>query len=150
MESQATTAERERFPVLRTGERDPIDPYARRLIYIRDGYACQHCGTSVRPDHPAPGLVLEIDHVIPWSAMGSDRSTNLRTLCAPCNDERSNYRDTPPRLIGVTRACYWCAQRKDELPDQVLGIPIEELDRIAAFCGRCSTTAWVPSESWIL
>lgn len=22
--------------------------------------------------------------------------------------------------------------------------------RIRAFCGRCSTTSWVPSESWIL
>ena len=144
-------ATRERHQVLRTGVRDLIDPYTRRLIYERDGYTCQHCGAHVEPDSPAPGAVLQLDHVTPWSANGSDRSDNLRSLCGLCNEERSNYVDpSPPRLIGVARACYWCAARRDELPDDLLGVPVEELDRVRAYCGRCGTTAWVPNEGWIL
>src|SRR6266540_5739917 len=104
-----TQSPRERHPVLRTGERGPIDPYKRRLIYERDGYACQHCGASVEPDSRMPGAVLQLDHVVPWSANGSDRSDNLRSLCGLCNEDRSNFvDDIPPRLIGVARNCYWC------------------------------------------
>lgn len=138
----AATDGRPRHPVLRTGERAPIDPYARRLIYERDGRACQWCGSSVR---------LQLDHVIPWSANGSDRSDNLRTLCEECNEGRSNYiDDAPPRLIGVTRACYWCAKRRRELPNRLVDVDPGELDRISAYCGCCGTTSWVPDTGWIL
>lgn len=142
MTIDAAPTERARHPVLRTGERAPIDPYKRRLIYERDGRTCQWCGGSV---------TLELDHVVPWSANGSDRSDNLRTLCAECNDDRSNYvDDAPPRLIGVTRACYWCARRRRELPDHLIEVDPAELDRISAYCGCCGTTAWVPDWGWIL
>lgn len=130
-----------RHPVLRTGEREPIAPYKRRLIYERDGFTCQHCGGI---------FCLELDHVIPWSANGSDRSDNLRTLCSTCNDERSNYIDPdPPRLVGVTATCYWCWQR-DMAPQAVDGADVAQPERIRAYCGRCGTTSWVPSQSWIL
>lgn len=142
---------RKRHPVLRRGEREPIDPYKRRLIYERDAYTCQWCGWSEPPDAPAPGATLQLDHVIPWSALGSDRSDNLRTLCGPCNEDRSNFEDlSPPRLVGVTAACYWCSKRKRMLPERYFGVPTEDLDRINAYCGRCGTTSWVPAEGWIL
>jgi hypothetical protein len=145
------TTARERHPVLRTGEREPVDPYKRRLIYKRDGYSCGWCGWQVDPNSEAPGIILKLDHVIPWSAFGSDRSDNLRSLCTPCNDERSNFIDPcPPRIIGVTRACYWCARRRGELPDHLRGIASNELDQIKAYCGRCDATSWVPSQSWIM
>jgi 5-methylcytosine-specific restriction endonuclease McrA len=115
---------RKRHPVLRTGERGPIDPYKRRLIYERDGYACQHCGASVEPDSRIPGAVLQLDHVVPWSANGSDRSDNLRS--------------------------YWCARQSDSLPDHLLDVDPGDLDKIHAYCGHCGSTSWVPSENWIL
>lgn len=135
----------ERYPLLRGGEREPIDPYKRRLIYIRDGYACQWCGHGVPPDDPAPGRLLDLDHIIPWSARGSDRSDNLRSLCWKCNECRSNYRDPfIPRVIGVVRRCYWCA-RSARWP----GVR-DTGERIPAFCGACRTASWVPDEGWIL
>lgn len=144
-----TTAQR--HPVLRTGERDPIEPFKRRLIYRRDGYSCGWCGWQVQPDDPAPGLTLQLDHVVPWSAYGSDRSDNLRALCDPCNEARSNFVDPyPPRLIGVVRWCYWCAKTKHELPDRYIDMSVGELDRINVYCGRCDGTSWVPDEGWIL
>lgn len=140
-----------RHPVLRTGERQPIAPYTRRLIYERDGYACQLCGRAVEPTTAWPGLVLQLDHVIPWSALGSDRSDNLRSLCGDCNEQRSNYVDpNPPRLVGVARSCYWCAKTRGDLPDHLLEADPGGLDRVKVYCGRCGTTSWVPSESWIL
>ncbi|MES2211003.1 MAG: HNH endonuclease [Chloroflexota bacterium] len=145
------TSGRLRHPVFRTGERDPIDPYKRRLIYERDGYACGYCGWQLEPDCRAPGAVLQLDHIMPWSAMGSDRSDNLRSLCGQCNEERSNYvDDNPPRVTGVTRSCYWCALRHDDLPEHLIGVEIEELSRVFAYCGRCSLTSWVPDEGWLL
>lgn len=145
------TRERQRHPVVRTGERAPIDPYKRRLIYIRDGYACQWCGCSVAPDDRAPGEVLQLDHVVPWSAGGSDRSDNLRALCGPCNEGRSNYVDPDPqRLIGVTANCYWCAVARRMLPEHLEDVPPADLGRIKAFCGYCSSASWVPAESWIM
>ena len=141
----------ERWPVLRGGERLPIDPYKRRLVYARDGYACQYCGLQVPPDDPAPGSVLQLDHIIPWSARGSDRSDNLRTLCGPCNEARSNFRLAyPVRVVGVAAYCYWCAVTSGRYDPY----PQEELDEVSwapAYCGHCGTASVVPSDGgWIL
>jgi len=142
---------RPRHKVLRFGERAPIDPYKRRLIYRRDGYSCAWCGCHVEPTSAAPGRTLQLDHVIPWSANGSDRSDNLRTLCAQCNEDHSNFVESdPPLLIGVVRECYWCAKRSHTLPDRYLGVGTHELDHISAYCGRCDSTSWVPDEGWLL
>lgn len=147
----ALNRQRERHPVVRTGAREPTDIYKRRLIFIRDGYTCQWCGRHTDPDDPAPGMELVLDHVLPWSANGSDRSDNLRTLCYRCNEDRSNYIEpNPPRLIGVTASCYWCARQKGEMPNLLVGVPPRELDRIPAFCGRCSAASWVPRAGWLL
>lgn len=149
----------QRHPVKRTGEREPIDPHKRMLIYERDHYTCQWCGFRVAPwdrrkqieRDPFHVDSLQLDHVVPWSALGSDRSDNLRTLCGPCNEQRSNYVDPfPPRLIGVTRACYWCAVRRRELPEALEDLPVAALDRINTYCGCCGTASWVPAENWIL
>lgn len=72
----------DRYPVIRTGERDPIPTDVRRRVYARDHFRCQWCARTWN---------LQLDHIVPWSAGGSDDESNLRTLCAPCNTDRSNY-----------------------------------------------------------
>jgi hypothetical protein len=64
----------------RTG-RDP-SLALRFLVLRRDNFCCVACGRS-----PATvaGLVLEIDHLIPWSKGGETLAANLRTLCFDCN-----------------------------------------------------------------
>jgi len=94
----------ERWPVLRGGERLPIDPYKRRLVYARDGYACQYCGLQVPPDDPAPGSVLQLDHIIPWSARGSDRSDN------PADPVRTVQRGPVELQTGLPRASRGCGR----------------------------------------
>lgn len=91
----------ERWPVLRSGERQPINRTLRRLINQRDGERCLLCSK--------PGRLFELDHIVPWSAGGPDTSDNLRIVCHPCNHERSNYRtDRDVLAIPVTLACDPC------------------------------------------
>lgn len=131
--------QRERWPVIRTGERQPIPGHVRRLVYLRDAHRCVFCGST------GP---LELDHVMPWSAGGPDTSDNLRTLCSRCNADRSNFRDQfEPRILPVTALCDPCwhrdAHRYD--PDSEYGDSLVDLDgpSYAAFCGRCELTSWV-------
>lgn len=63
--------------------RQAIDPAVRLSIYERDNYACVLCGSTEQ---------LSIDHIVPFSAGGSDAVENLRTLCIPCNSRRGAAR----------------------------------------------------------
>src|ERR1051325_1535305 len=49
----------------------------RSLIFRRDNYTCQYCGSIEQP--------LHCDHVIPVSRGGSSLEGNLKTACKPCN-----------------------------------------------------------------
>lgn len=83
-----------RFDVIRTKhteDRAPIDRETRRLVYKRDHYRCVWCGSRDR---------LQLDHVVPWSAGGSEDIDNLRTLCAQCNSRRSNFGRAADLLIN--------------------------------------------------
>jgi hypothetical protein len=101
----------ERADVLRGGPRDPISRLVRQLVYRRDRWTCQRCGAMPFPADPARRSgALHLDHIIPWSALGSDRSDNLRTYCGPCNAERSNRvssRDQPSMpIVGICVPCH--------------------------------------------
>lgn len=51
----------------------------RASVYARDHHRCVTCGATDR---------LSLDHIVPWSAGGSDKPDNLRTLCIPCNSRK--------------------------------------------------------------
>jgi HNH endonuclease len=111
----------ERWPRLRTGERVRITGVKRRLIFERDGQCCRGCGRNVLYSE------VEIDHIIPWSAWGSDWSCNLRVLCGPCNQARSNFRswldsDQRPLVAPQCTGCDWYPPAEDMLQ---------------AYCGQC-------------
>lgn len=48
-------------------------------IFKRDGWSCRYCGQK------PPGVVLEIDHVVPVVEGGKDDPFNLVTSCFDCN-----------------------------------------------------------------
>lgn len=121
-------AENERWPIIRTGEREPICDLVRWLVWQRDGGRCKFCG---RNDW------TELDHVVPWSAGGPDDSTNLRVLCRGCNQRRSNRRLIEwPRLVPVVRACGDCSAD----PDLWDGMHKRQLDLVGYhFCPTCDS-----------
>lgn len=48
-------------------------------VFKRDGFVCQYCGMR------SPGVVLEVDHIVPVCDGGSDDVINLTTSCWDCN-----------------------------------------------------------------
>jgi HNH endonuclease len=59
----------------------------RFLVMRRDGFRCCCCGTSPAI---AAGVILEVDHVVPWSKGGETVEENPQTLCQTCNGGKSN------------------------------------------------------------
>ena len=59
----------------------------RFLVNRRDRFTCRACGRS-----PAthPGVVLHVDHIVPWSKGGETVLENLQTLCMECNIGKSD------------------------------------------------------------
>lgn len=53
-----------------------IPAAVRAAVFERDGHACLRCASVID---------LQIDHVAPRSAGGSDEPENLQTLCGTCN-----------------------------------------------------------------
>lgn len=59
-------------------------PREKRLaLYMRDGFACCYCGSSVED-----GILLTLDHLTPKCHGGTDFSINLVTACHKCNSVR--------------------------------------------------------------
>ena len=53
-------------------------------VLNRDNFTCQYCGSK------APDVVLEIDHIIPYSVSKNNDIKNLITSCRTCNNGKSD------------------------------------------------------------
>lgn len=117
----------------RKGPRAEIPLDVRRAIYRRDGWSCGYCYANVDC-----GDFLVLDHIVPWSAGGSDYSENLRTLCWWCNERRMDlaWDSDIARRIPVTLACSTCCW--GEYPTE----------GIATYCDQCRYITRVPDLSW--
>ena len=69
--------------------RTPRNPSLRLKFKVmrRDRFCCCYCGTS--PANSV-GVLLHVDHVVPWSKGGETTLDNLQTLCEQCNLGKSN------------------------------------------------------------
>ena len=68
-------------PFVGTGNGQTVPPRTRRLVKQMYGYRCLKCGSFKN---------VQVDHVTPRSWGGSNSITNLQTLCARCNRQKSN------------------------------------------------------------
>ena len=50
------------------------------FVYARDGSKCQRCGAT---------RYLNIDHIIPRRARGTNHPNNLQLLCSSCHGEKT-------------------------------------------------------------
>lgn len=80
--------------------RTSLSARARFTILERDRFQCRYCGRG--PD----AVQLEVDHVVPISAGGTNDPSNLVTACKPCNRGKSALRgvmhpDSAQRLRDV-------------------------------------------------
>jgi hypothetical protein len=110
----------------------------RYEILRRDNHACRYCGAT------APGVKLNVDHVIPQALGGSDKPTNLVTSCADCNAGKTSSMPNAMPVADVDQDDFRRAAelRQAELTDHLWrgGYPPQwgpqEVDRHAA------ETAW--------
>jgi len=77
-----------RRPVQRRTTRAPSHRL-RFLVMKRDNFACRSCGRSPATE---VGIVLHIDHIIPWGSGGETELSNLQTLCDRCNLGKGNLK----------------------------------------------------------
>ena len=61
----------------------------RQMVFKKDHYSCKYCGSTV---------LLECDHVVPFSRGGRSILNNLATACRHCN--RSKHSRTPDEWRG--------------------------------------------------
>lgn len=59
----------------------------RFMVNRRDRFTCKACGRSPATN---PGVVLHVDHIVPWSKGGETTLDNLQTLCEVCNIGKSD------------------------------------------------------------
>jgi Zn finger protein HypA/HybF involved in hydrogenase expression len=131
---EGAMSEAVRWPLVRTGDREPIIWAIRLAVGRRDEFTCRRCHIDVLDR-------FELDHIIPWSAGGSDRSDNLRVLCPPCNQRRSNFRDSTRPATPITWWCVQCwtednafryRQAEDMRIDHQVAAP-----HVTAYCAHC-------------
>lgn len=101
-----------------------ISKKLRFSIFHRDRFTCAYCGRT------PPGVVLEVDHVVPVAEGGGDDAENLITACFDCNRGKS---DTD--LAAVPQSLMDSIEVKREALEQVraynkflLKVREEELD----------------------
>jgi len=72
-------------PVWRSGHRPPphVWKWIRAKVLLRDDFRCDACGRYCGEDD------LQCDHIVPIWAGGSNRYSNLRTVCTSCHRPKS-------------------------------------------------------------
>ncbi len=65
----------------------------RFKVLQRDCFRCCACGVS---PSVTPGVLLEVDHIKPWSKGGETVIENLQTLCFACNQGKTNHHEVQP------------------------------------------------------
>lgn len=90
----------------------------RAQVLERNGYTCQMCGAGAgEPDavNPKRKVRLHIGHIVDRALGGTDDLTNLRALCATCNQGAKNLVQEPPSwawLLGRVRVASVEDQRR--------------------------------------
>lgn len=72
-------------PSAHEGDYPPDWDVRRRAVYERDDWTCTRCGYQSGPHAGDEALPLHAHHSVPRAAGGSNRLSNLTTLCEDCH-----------------------------------------------------------------
>ena len=75
-----------------------ISNRVRAQVLERDGNTCQACGIGADEEYPDTGrkALLQVGHIQDRAHYGGDDISNLRTLCARCNEGGKHLTQEPP------------------------------------------------------
>lgn len=125
----------------------------RYRVMKRDNFTCRACGAS---RHDNATLKLEIDHVVPLAAGGTDKEENLQVLCVPCNAGKSNDSATHEPTLQEKVAAHPLMARKRHLelvaePVDIAATkftPTAKQHRFREIVRRCSAQGLTTFEEW--
>ncbi len=90
------------------GVRKAISKKIRFEVFKRDSFTCQYCGRR------APEILLQIDHIDPVAAGGSNAILNLITSCEECNAGKSDRKLSDHSVLEKQRAQLQQLQERKE------------------------------------
>ncbi len=70
------------LPKPKREDRRDVPAKLRVRLYVRDNFCCRFCGNSPAINR---GVILHIDHIVPYARGGKTVEENLRVLCQQCN-----------------------------------------------------------------
>lgn len=78
-----------------------ISSKLRAEVLDRNGFTCQMCGLSPGDIDPTTGrkVRLHVGHIVDKNLGGKDELSNLRALCATCNQGAKNITGEKPTTI---------------------------------------------------
>lgn len=74
----------------RPGSMKRQTPKRRKVVFVRDGFACRDCGRKFEHPEPYDGEVIKgltLGHITPRSWGGSFKVENLIAQCGKCNSK---------------------------------------------------------------
>jgi hypothetical protein len=83
--------------------------FSKHNIFLRDGYACQYCGTDVTRK------TATLDHVMPTSHGGKSVWENCTTACAPCNANKGNNKKIVPKSKPFKPTYFQLAEKRKRM-----------------------------------
>lgn len=97
VQSGSNESSAERIGGVRECDKREIKLGLRYTVLKRDSFRCVICGRS-----PAThlGVVLHVDHIIPWSGDGKTILDNLRSLCQECNLGKGSKREEAEQMVN--------------------------------------------------
>lgn len=81
-----------------------ISKETRAIVLERNGFTCQSCGLAAGdqdPLHPGRTIRLTMGHIIDKSRGGSDEPSNLKAICANCNEGLQNAAMPKPDTVQL-------------------------------------------------
>lgn len=88
--------------------RQGLSKKLRFEVFKRDSFTCQYCGTK------APDVILQVDHIEPVAAGGTNDILNLTTSCAACNAGKSDRRLSDDSVVVQRRRQLEDIQEREE------------------------------------
>ena len=91
----------------------------RKRVYRRDDWTCTECGQQSGPHEGNNGVRLHAHHIRPRSEGGSNRLSNLTTLCEDCHNAAHSH--------DITASPGWIGDRERSggLLDRIIGYVID-------------------------
>jgi 5-methylcytosine-specific restriction endonuclease McrA len=85
-------------------------------VFLRDGYTCQYCGTSVTKNTATLDHVIPVNHNIPGLEKGKSTFENTVCACGTCNANKGNNHKIVPKVKPVKPTYYQLVAQRKKLP----------------------------------